>query len=165
MKDTTRLRHLAVSLLLTESALAVALPQQIATTAAPAPLPWVTVNPSGSATTITPQVITTEGHISTVSQAPGELLSTVTYTFSSTDNGGGTSTYTGLAPVAQPTDITEPGGVFLACHSDKGNDAPFCLPRSGTTLVAGKSYYSMIPFLQLFSVVLLSSVRSPRVCL
>ncbi|KAK0670185.1 hypothetical protein QBC41DRAFT_390165 [Cercophora samala] len=106
-----------------------------------APLPWVTINPQGDAETITPKVITTEGHRATLSNPPAHLISTATYTLSPD---GRLSTYTGLAPVATaPTnpDDDDESAAFLACQSDKGHDEPFCLPRRGSSLIVGRTYY------------------------
>lgn len=120
-----------------------------------APLPWVTINPQGDAETIIPKVITTEGHRATLSNPPAHLISTATYTLSPD---GRLSTYTGLAPVATATtnpdnnnnnnnddDDDDESAAFLACQSDKGHDEPFCLPRRGSSLIAGRTYYSLFP--------------------
>ncbi|KAK4677499.1 hypothetical protein QC764_404840 [Podospora pseudoanserina] len=120
-----------------------------------APLPWVTINPQGDAETIIPKVITTDGHRATLSNPPAHLISTATYTLSPD---GRLSTYTGLAPVATATtnpdnnnnnnsnsnnddDDDDESAAFLACQSDKGHDEPFCLPRRGSSLIAGRTYY------------------------
>ncbi|KAK0744521.1 hypothetical protein B0T21DRAFT_389836 [Apiosordaria backusii] len=103
-----------------------------------APLPWVTVDPLGNAETLTPKVITTEGHRATLSNPPAHLLSTATYTLTPD---GRLSTYTGLAPVATAASNSNDAGVFLACQADKGHDEPFCLPRRGSSLVVGRTYY------------------------
>lgn len=142
MGETKWLRHLAVGLLFTSASPALALPQVggAGTTVADAPVPWVTVNPAGEAETHSPQVITTEGHRSTISQPPSALLSTATYTISPN---GRASTYTGLAPVASATGSgNSAAGVFLACSNTVGVDEPFCLPRRGSTLHPGQTYYS-----------------------
>ncbi|KAL2264573.1 hypothetical protein VTJ83DRAFT_7083 [Remersonia thermophila] len=145
MRRETTLRRIAaaaaaagVSLL---SSSALALPQA-GITAEPAPIVWVTVDASGSASTITPGVITTEGHRATVSQAPDALISTATYTLS--PPGGRYTTYTGLAPAASATGANgSPEGIFPACDSNAnvGPVEPFCLPRAGSELVQGKTYY------------------------
>ncbi|KAK4201167.1 hypothetical protein QBC40DRAFT_348030 [Triangularia verruculosa] len=116
---------------------AVSLPQAASVPDA-APLPWVTVDPQGDAETISPKVITTEGHRATLSNPPAHLISTATYTLSPDDR---LSTYTGLAPVATAPGGTDETGVFLACQADKGHDEPFCLPRRGSSLVVGRTYY------------------------
>ncbi|KAK4173042.1 hypothetical protein QBC36DRAFT_336644 [Triangularia setosa] len=104
-----------------------------------APLPWVTINPQGDAKTIVPKVITTEGHRATLSNPPAHLVSTAIYTLTPD---GRLSTYTGLAPVATaPTNPNDDAGAFLACQADKGHDEPFCLPRRGSSLVLGHTYY------------------------
>jgi hypothetical protein len=119
-----------------------ALPQ-VGITVEPAPIKWVTVDAAGSAYTITPGVITTEGHRATVSAAPDELRATATYTLS--PPGGSYTTYTGLPPVASATGGPgSPEGVFPACgeEANVGPVEPFCLPRTGSELQTGKTYYS-----------------------
>lgn len=120
---------------------AFALPQA-SITATQSPMAWVTVDAAGSAQTITAGVITTNGQLATISEAPAELRSTATYTLSPS---GRASTYTGLAPAASATGTDDsPAGVFLACDSNAsvGPVQPFCLPRAGSELHPGKSYYS-----------------------
>ncbi|KAK4108870.1 hypothetical protein N656DRAFT_783829 [Canariomyces notabilis] len=118
---------------------ALALPQA-GTTVPAAAVPWVTVDPSGGASTVTPVVFTTEGQRTTVQEAPASLLSTATYTLS--PPGRPASTYTGLAPVASATGSAA-DGVFLACGNanNVGPDEPFCLPKSGSVLYPGRTYY------------------------
>ncbi|GAB1315409.1 hypothetical protein MFIFM68171_05619 [Madurella fahalii] len=137
-RNLRRLAVAAAATLLQHSQRSLALPQ-VGTTVAAAPRPWVTVDPSGVASTVTPAVITTQGHRATVLEAPSSLISTATYTISPD---GRPSTYTGLAPVAEATGSTE-AGVFLACGNDNaiGPDAPFCQPRRGSTLHPGRTYY------------------------
>ncbi|KAK3987115.1 hypothetical protein QBC44DRAFT_128853 [Cladorrhinum sp. PSN332] len=139
MRDPSLLRQLAAILLLTPSTLA--LPQGnaiLGSTVADAPVPWITVNPSGEAETRSPKVITTEGHRTTISQPPSALVSTATYTISPN---GRASTYTGLAPIASATSPSGVGGAFLACSNMVGVDEPFCLPKRGSTLYTGGTYY------------------------
>ncbi|KXX82745.1 hypothetical protein MMYC01_200837 [Madurella mycetomatis] len=140
MGGNGNLRRLAVAAaaLFQHSQRALALPQA-GNTVAGAPRPWVTVDPSGVASTVTPAVITTQGHRATVLEAPSSLISTATYTISPD---GRLSTYTGLPPVAEATGSTE-AGVFLACGNENnvGPDAPFCQPRRGSTLHPGRTYY------------------------
>ena len=136
------LRHLAaaVSLLLP----ALALPQAGITVAA-APIAWVTVDASGSAQTVNPVVITTEGHLATISNAPATLVSTATYTLSPS---GHASTYTGLAPVASATGTGGSlAGVFPVCDANANVSPiePFCLPKPGSELHPGTTYYSTHP--------------------
>ncbi|KAG7285742.1 hypothetical protein NEMBOFW57_008036 [Staphylotrichum longicolle] len=130
------LRHLAIAASLLQHALAL---PQAGITAAPSPVVWVTVDASGSAQTVRPAVITTEGHLATVSNAPSALISTATYTLSPS---GRASTYTGRAPVASATGTGGSlAGVFPACDTDVGPVEPFCLPKSGSELYPGKTYY------------------------
>lgn len=119
-----------------------ALPQAGVTFSAAPPV-WVTVDPSGIASTIIPAVFTTQGHRTTIREPPVSLLSTGTYTISPN---GRASTYTGLAPVASATSNDNDAGVFLACTANQGVNEPFCLPRSGSTLRPGHTYYSTPPF-------------------
>ncbi|KAK4151581.1 hypothetical protein C8A00DRAFT_17035 [Chaetomidium leptoderma] len=138
MRGNRSLRHLAVAAALLQHALA--LPQG-GITIAHAPVPWVTVDPAGSAQTVTPAVITTEGHRATLSNAPSSLLSTATYTLSPS---GRASTYTGVAPVASATGTDGSlAGVFPACDSNAnvGPVEPFCLPKAGSELHPGQTYY------------------------
>ncbi|KAL1840422.1 hypothetical protein VTJ49DRAFT_496 [Mycothermus thermophilus] len=149
MRRGTTLRRIAASVAsasLFSSTLAL---PQVGITADPAPITWVTVDASGSAHTVTPGVFTTEGHRATVSQAPDALRSTATYTLS--PPGGSYTTYTGLAPVASATGANgSPEGIFPACDAEAnvGRTEPFCLPRAGSELVQGKTYYStsLLPF-------------------
>ncbi|KAK4168160.1 hypothetical protein QBC43DRAFT_309783 [Cladorrhinum sp. PSN259] len=136
-QTSSRLPRLAALLLITPT---LALPQGnvVGSTVADAPIPWITVNPSGVAETHSPQVITTEGHRTTISQPPSALVSTATYTISPN---GRASTYTGLAPIASATGSSGEGGAFLACANTVGVDEPFCLPRRGSTLLTGGTYY------------------------
>ncbi|KAK4222039.1 hypothetical protein QBC38DRAFT_490795 [Podospora fimiseda] len=136
-KLNTMLLHLPTLLLIPPS---LSLPQQQTFTTIPnAPLPWITINPSGSAQTHSPKVITTEGHLTTISQPPSFLLSTATYTLS--PDGTNPSTYIGLPPIASATGEAGTGGAFLACSNTVGLDEPFCLPKRGSTLYPGNTYY------------------------
>ena len=140
----THFRRLAVVTASFLLHLAHALPQAGITIAAAPPV-WVTVDASGSAHTVTPAVITTQGHLATISDAPASLVSTATYTLSPS---GHASTYTGLAPVASATGTNgSPEGVFPACDSNAnvGPVEPFCLPKPGSQLHPGKTYYSALP--------------------
>ncbi|KAK3898164.1 hypothetical protein C8A05DRAFT_38254 [Staphylotrichum tortipilum] len=135
---------LSLALTLPFLPLAISLPQPAAggITVSSAPVVWVSVDASGSATTITPAVITTEGHLTTVSTAPDDLRGTATYTLSP---GGRASTYTGVAPVAKATGTAAGSleGVFPACGAEAnvGVVEPFCLPKAGSELHPGKTYY------------------------
>jgi hypothetical protein len=139
MRGSQTLRQLAVAAGLLQHALAL---PQAGTTADPAPVPWVTVDATGSAETVTPRVITTQGHRATLSEAPSSIRSTATYTLSPS---GHPSTYTGLAPVASATGTDASlAGVFPACDAEAnvGPVKPFCLPKPGSELHPGKTYYS-----------------------
>jgi hypothetical protein len=143
MKGIWTLRHVAVAAIFFHHALAL---PQAGGTVDPSPLVWVTVDASGSASTISPAVITTEGHKATVSPAPSNLRTTAIYTLSPD---GRASTYTGVAPVASATGTGDSlDGVFPACNSnaDVGPVEPFCLPKAGSELHPGKTYYSTPPF-------------------
>jgi hypothetical protein len=139
----TRLRHLAASLIvLFQFQSAACLPQDphgVRQVVVAAPSPWVTVDPSGAAHTITPIVTTTNGATSTISPPPDALLTTGTYTMSP---GGKASTSVGLAPVATATSTANPAGAFLACTMYQGLDEPFCSPKRGSLLYPGYTYYS-----------------------
>ena len=142
MRGNHLLRHLAVAASLLQPALPL---PQVGITVAAAPIAWVTVDASGSAQTVTPAVITTEGHLATVSNAPATLVSTATYTLSPS---GRASTYTGLAPVASATGTGGSlAGVFPACdgNANVGPIEPFCLPKAGSELHPGTTYYSSHP--------------------
>ena len=158
MRGTHALRHLAVAASLFNHALAL---PQAGITVAPAPLVWVTVDATGSAQTVRPAVITTEGHLATISNAPSPLLSTATYTLSPS---GRASTYTGLAPVASATGTGGSlAGVFPACNTEVGPVEPFCLPKSGSELHPGKTYYSTSPLLLSNHPVMTNSFLAPTV--
>ena len=114
---------------------------QAGVTAAGAARPWVTVDAAGAASTVRPAVITTQGQRATVLEAPASLLATATHTLS--PPGGRATTYTGLAPVASATGRGA-AGAFLACELDQGVHEPFCLPRAGSVLHPGRTYYSAL---------------------
>ncbi|KAK3332850.1 hypothetical protein B0T19DRAFT_112435 [Cercophora scortea] len=128
----------ALALMPWHLALAVALPQAELEVVPAAPSPWVTVAPDGSAQTITPITTTTNNMRTTISPAPDSLLAIATYTLSPS---AGATTYTGLAPVATATDTASPAGAFLACNTGPDVDAPFCLPKRGSSLYPGQTYY------------------------
>ncbi|KAK3934995.1 hypothetical protein QBC46DRAFT_367859 [Diplogelasinospora grovesii] len=138
----TRLRHLAASLIvLFQFQSAACLPQNlhgVRQVVVAAPSPWVTVDPSGAAHTITPIVTTANGATSTISPPPDALLTTGTYTMSPS---GRASTSVGLAPVATATGTANPTGAFLACTMYQGLDEPFCSPKRGSLLYPGYTYY------------------------
>lgn len=103
-----------------------------------APSPWVTVDASGIATTITPTVTTINGAATTVSPPPDSLTKTGTYTLAPAS--AAVTTSTGLPPVATASS-SNGDGAFLACTTYQGADAPFCQPKSGSQLKPGNTYY------------------------
>ena len=143
-RATSRLGQLlaAASLLFAGSALAIPTEVHIIEqreVAPAAPSEWVTVDASGSATTITPTVSTVNGAATTISPPPDALTKTGTYTLSPT--GGQETTSTGLSPIATASS-SNGEGAFLACTVYVGVDAPFCQPKAGSQLNPGKTYYS-----------------------
>lgn len=103
-----------------------------------APSPWVTVDASGDATTITPTVTTINGAATTLSPPPESLTKTGTYTLAPAS--AAVTTSTGLPPVATASS-SNGDGAFLACTTYQGADAPFCQPKSGSQLKPGNTYY------------------------
>ncbi|KAF3006173.1 hypothetical protein E8E14_008734 [Neopestalotiopsis sp. 37M] len=98
--------------------------------------PWVTVDDSGTASTVTPYVTTVDGVTSTVSAAPNDITGTV---FTQTSYGKIT-TSTGSAPIATAT-ATDGAGSFGVCNNKDGADAPWCSPNDGSNLYPGTTYY------------------------
>jgi hypothetical protein len=148
MARSSRFGQLLAGLLLLAASPASALPAEAhpppaqREVAQPAPSPWVTVDASGKAATITPTVTTSNGVASTISPAPDALLKTGTYTLSPTS--GAVKTTTGLSPVATASS-PKGDGVFFACQVYVSVDRPFCQPQSGSRLNPGKTYYSEFP--------------------
>jgi hypothetical protein len=103
-----------------------------------APSPWVTVDASGEATTITPTVTTINGAATTLSPPPSALTQIGTYTLAPTS--AAVTTSTGLSPVATASS-SNGEGAFLACTIYQGVDEPFCQPKSGSQLSPGITYY------------------------
>ncbi len=102
------------------------------------PEPWVTVDGSGNAATVTPAVSRVkDGGTATVSAPPAYLTQTSVFTLA---DGGHTTTATGLAPFATASG-PGPAGAFFACDNYQGVDSPFCLPRRGSQLSPGRTYY------------------------
>ncbi|EFX05693.1 hypothetical protein CMQ_3762 [Grosmannia clavigera kw1407] len=98
-----------------------------------APSPWVTVDASGSAVTITPTV--SKG--STISAPPSQLTHSATYVLVVSS-----STTTKTAAPAVATAATSSGaGAFLTCSNYQGYFKPFCQPGDGSELAPGSSYY------------------------
>lgn len=103
---------------------------------------WVTVDGSGSARTVTPTV-SAAGSKLTISGAPGHVTATSVYMM--TTASGIIQTSTGMAPVA--TAVAGSGeGAFVACSNYQGWDEPFCLPRRGSVLRPGDTYYGEYMF-------------------
>ncbi|KAJ9133883.1 hypothetical protein NKR23_g10492 [Pleurostoma richardsiae] len=100
--------------------------------------PWVTIDKSGSAKTIMPSATTINGHTTTVSGAPDYVTRTSVYTLTTAVSQVVTST--GMAPFATAT-ATSGAGAFPQCSNYQGFDAPFCLPRRGSVIAPGRSYY------------------------
>lgn len=137
------LRQLLTAAVLLLSGTASALPSEVLVgrqraVQQPSPSAWVSVDATGKAYTIQPTVTLFNGAITTISPPPESLTKSGTYTLSPT--GVGVTTHTGVPPVATAT-ASNGAGVFLACNTDKGADAPFCQPRSGSQLNPGKTYY------------------------
>lgn len=95
---------------------------------------WVSVDASGNAKTITPSVSASR----TISGAPEYVTATSVYTL--TTASGIVETSTGMAPVAKATDSSG-AGAFVECSNYQGRDSPFCLPRRGSVLKPGDTYY------------------------
>lgn len=95
---------------------------------------WVTIDPSGSSRTITPSVSASE----TISGAPEYVTAISVYTM--TTSSGVVQTSAGMPPVV--TAMSSSGaGAFVACSNYQGWDEPFCLPRRGSILKPGVTYY------------------------
>ncbi len=112
---------------------AAAVPRQLGSL----PGPWITVDANGGAATVTPIVTTINSAPTTFSNPPSYLTQTSVYILS---DGGHTTTSTGLAPVASATGTSQ-AGAFFACSNYQGVDSPFCLPRRGSQLFPGVTYY------------------------
>lgn len=95
---------------------------------------WVTIDASGSSRTITPSVSASQ----TISGAPEHVTATSVYKMITAS--GIVQTSTGMAPVATATAISG-AGAFVACSNYQGWDEPFCLPRRGSVLKPGVTYY------------------------
>ncbi|ROV94082.1 hypothetical protein VMCG_08260 [Cytospora schulzeri] len=96
---------------------------------------WVTIDASGGASTITPSVSSAS---KTISGAPEYVTATSVYIM--TTASGIIQTSTGMAPVATAT-ASSGAGAFVACSNYQGWDEPFCLPRRGSVLKPGVTYY------------------------
>lgn len=98
--------------------------------------PWVTVDESGTAHTVTPYVTTVDGTATTVSAAPNDITGSV---FTQT-NFGEVTTSTGTAPAPTAT-ATDGAGSFAVCNNKDGTLAPWCSPNDNAKLYPGTSYY------------------------
>ncbi|KAH7018526.1 uncharacterized protein B0I36DRAFT_368541 [Microdochium trichocladiopsis] len=99
------------------------------------PAPWVTVDASGVASTVTPAVSTVSGTTAIVDGAPADVTGTVrTVPYWDT-----TSTITDTPSPPKPTG--EVAGAFAVCKNRAGKDAPFCSPQAGSKLFPGSRYY------------------------
>ncbi|KAI0020057.1 hypothetical protein F4780DRAFT_386442 [Xylariomycetidae sp. FL0641] len=103
----------------------------------PALAPWVTVDPDGKPSTITPQLTTVDGSTSIIDGAPHDITASL-YTSTSL---GKITTSTGEAPLPTATNTKNPAGSFPSCYNLDGDHAPWCSPSEGDTLYPGKSYY------------------------
>jgi hypothetical protein len=98
---------------------------------------WVSVDESGTASTVTPTVSTAgSGSTTILSGAPNDVTATV---FTTTDHAV-ESTSTGTA-AATATNTAGAGAFALCSNRDTGNFAPFCAPSDNGTLYAGMTYY------------------------
>ncbi|KAI8944543.1 hypothetical protein F4801DRAFT_585317 [Xylaria longipes] len=97
--------------------------------------PWVTVNPDGQASTVTPVLTTIDGTPTVMSGAPHDLTATV-FTYTSY---GKVITSTGSAPA--PTATGKSAGSFAVCDNMDGEFAPWCKPDGETPLYIGTTYY------------------------
>lgn len=150
-------RHLflAVALKLASQALAAHVPN-------PAPVveardttivsPWVSLQSDGSARTITPSIVTTDGAVSTISAPPAYLTRTAAWTLTA---GSQTTTSTGTNPIATATGPGQAGS-FMLCDNYNGRHAPFCQPDDGSTLTSGNIYYGEHLSSSLFSILKLT---------
>ena len=102
---------------------------------------WVTIDSAGTASTVTPRISVNNGQTTTVSAPPADVTATGIHTLTIS---GTTTTSTGLYPVATAGRDGHFGseGAFLACDVNQGTIAPFCLPKTGSTLNPGLTYYS-----------------------
>ena len=110
----------------------------------PAPSIWVTVDPSGSAHTITPTVTAVDGVPTTISAPPEALTRTEGfYTLSPSGVSATPSIASGVPPPAATAKVGGKNGegAFLTCGVSQGGDVPFCQPRGGSLLHPGKTYY------------------------
>lgn len=112
-----------------------------AVTASPAPKPWITIGEDGAVRTVTPTVTTSaNGAVQTVDGAPSFLTAESTWIMSLS----GVATTTVLAPHPAPTfggSDGQKGGAMMVCDNYYDGDKPFCVPRRGSLLNPGSTYY------------------------
>jgi hypothetical protein len=96
------------------------------------PEPWVTVDASGHASTVTPVITTVDGTATTIDPAPATLTAS---SASSAIDASLTTTSSGTTP------STTGGGAFQICHNLKGEFAPFCKPDNGSSVYVDETYY------------------------
>lgn len=96
-------------------------------------IPWVTVDASGHASTVTPILTTIDGKTTTIDAAPATL------TASDTSSTSGTTSRTSTSGEVLPTSTG--GGAFEICHNLKGKFAPFCKPDNGSNVYVDETYY------------------------
>ncbi|KAF7871681.1 hypothetical protein EAF04_003788 [Stromatinia cepivora] len=96
-------------------------------------VPWVTVDASGHASTITPILTTIEGKATTIDAGPATLTATGTSSTSVTTSR--TSTSGEVLPTSTG------GGAFEICYNLKGKFAPFCKPDNGSSVYVDETYY------------------------
>ncbi|CAK7225737.1 hypothetical protein SCUCBS95973_005964 [Sporothrix curviconia] len=130
---------LALPLLCRASAINARAAEHAAATTTSFPGPWVTIDPSGHVSTVTP---TLSGK-STVSAPPSALTQHTAYILSLN---GHAMTTTAAPPVASATGPgTGTAGAFMQCNSklgvDQGTTNSFCQPRPGTQLSPNHTYY------------------------
>jgi hypothetical protein len=100
---------------------------------------WVSVDPSGRPSTVTPVLTTINGTPTVISGAPYDLTGTV---FTQTRHDAKITTSTGAAP--RPTANSKDGsGAFAVCHNLDGDSAPFCEPKNNATIYPDGTHYSM----------------------
>lgn len=94
--------------------------------------PWVTVDASGHASTVTPILTTIDGKTITIDAAPATITATSDPSIPET-----TSRTSVSGDVPKPTG----GGAFEICHNLKGKFAPFCKPENGSSVYIDETYY------------------------
>lgn len=96
-------------------------------------IPWVTVDASGHASTVTPILTIIDGKATTIDAAPATLTATgISSTY-------GTTTTTLTTNEVVPTSTG--GGAFEICHNLKGKFAPFCKPDNASSVYVDETYY------------------------